>query len=203
MMKNWLVMVFSAWLVCAPPAWSADASAALQLAQTTSERMLSALRENHDLLQREPTRIYGLVDKIVLPHFDFITMARWVLGKNWKQASAEQRTRFTEEFRTLLVRTYAKALLEYSDEKIHFLPVQASAADEVTVRSEIQPKSGPAIPVDYSMHEQEGGWKVYDVAIDGVSLVANYRGSIGDQVRKQGIESVINQLSERNTQEGR
>ncbi len=90
--------------------------------QDTSARMLSALRQNYAALKQDSSQIYGLVDQIVLPNFDFELMSRWVLGRAWQQASPEQRRRFTEEFRTLLVRTYAKALLEYANEDVRVLP---------------------------------------------------------------------------------
>jgi phospholipid transport system substrate-binding protein len=128
-------------------------------------------------------------------------MSRWVLGKYWRQATSDQRTRFTEEFRTLLVRTYAGALLEYSNEEIRYLPMPAvNNAEDVTVRTEFLPKNGIAIPIDYRMHFLNGAWKVYDVTVDGVSLVTNYRGSFASQIREGGIESVINDLKQRNQQ---
>jgi len=182
--------------------WSANTQDALQLAENTSKQMLSALNQNRAQLQQEPHRIYELVESILLPHFDFETMARWVLGKYWRQASPEQQQQFTQEFRTLLVKTYAKALLEYSNEAINFLPLPAAQADETTVRSEVQPRSGPPIPINYSMHVRGDAWKVFDVVIDGISLVTNYRSSLGGQIRNEGIDSVIKQLGERNNQGG-
>ncbi|MEE4377325.1 MAG: ABC transporter substrate-binding protein [Candidatus Competibacteraceae bacterium] len=168
--------------------------------ETTSERMLDALRENRATLQKDPRQIYDLVNEIVLPHFDFTVMSRWVLGKYWRQATAEQRSRFVEEFRTLLVRTYSQALLEYSNETIKFLPMPqlAPEAKDVTVRSEFHPQTGAPIPVNYSLHLFEGEWKIYDVTVDGVSLVTNYRSTFADQIRADGIEAVINSLAERN-----
>ena len=196
-----LAAIFLASILAISQAWSADTQLALQLAQDTSDKMLQALSQKREQLQQDPSQIYDLVEGIVLPHFDFETIARWVLGKHWRQASQDQQQRFTQEFRTLLVRTYAKALLEYSNEEVRFLPLNAPAeADEVTVRSEIKPKSGPSIPINYSLHARDGVWKVFDVVIEGVSLVANYRGTIGDQVRKEGIDAVIQKLSERNSQ---
>lgn len=178
---------------------AANTQQALELAQSTSEQMIQALSQKREQLQQQPGQIYGLVENIVLPHFDFEAMSRWVLGKYWRQASAQQQQEFTEAFRNLLVNTYASALLEYSNEKIEFLPINAPAdADEVTIRSEIKPKSGPAIPVNYSLHTRNGSWKVYDVVIEGASMIASYRGSIGDQVRREGIDAVIQKLRARN-----
>jgi phospholipid transport system substrate-binding protein len=173
------------------------------LVRQTSERMLTVLKQQHDVIKAEPARLYGLVDDIVLPHFDFERMARWVLGKNWRQATPEQQQRFVVEFRNLLVRTYGTALLEYNDEEVRFLPLRMSAgADEVTVRTEVQKPGGLPIPINYSMYRRADGWKVYDVVIDGISLVSNYRTDFSAQIRSGGIDALIARIAERNTQGG-
>ena len=171
--------------------------------QDTSTRMIDALRQNRTKLDRDPGQIYGLVDQIVLPNFDFELMSRWVLGRAWQQATPDQRRRFTEEFRTLLVRTYAKALLEYSGEDIRLLP-QPTVGDgsEVTVKTEVRLKAGRPIQINYSMHLNNDGWKVYDVKVDGVSLVTNYRSTFASQIRANGMDSVIADLQQRNTAQG-
>ena len=169
----------------------------------TSQKMLAALKQDKDLLKQNPQRIYALVSEIVLPHFDFTTMAKWVLGKNWRLLNPDQQQRFTNEFRTLLVRTYAVSLSEYRDQKLNYLPLQAApGADDVTVRTEVQRGGGPAIPINYSMHLTDGGWKVYDVVIDGVSLVINYRTSFATQINEGGAEKLIEQLAARNQRSG-
>ncbi|MFO1372161.1 MAG: ABC transporter substrate-binding protein [Candidatus Competibacteraceae bacterium] len=171
------------------------------IVQDTSAQMLDALRKNRETLTRDSSRIYELVNQIVLPNFDFELMSRWVLGRAWQQATPEQRRYFTEEFRTLLVRTYAKALLEYSDEDIRVLPVPATAnSDEVTVRTEVHPRTGQPIQINYSMHRSNEAWKVYDVTVDGVSLVTNYRGTFASQIRNGGLDTVIADLRQRNAQ---
>jgi phospholipid transport system substrate-binding protein len=181
------------------PALANEPDRALELVQDTADRMLVELRENRTELERDPGRIYDLVSEIVLPHFDFEAIARWVMGRYWRQATPEQRQRFTEEFRTLLVRTYARALLEYSGETLSYAPLQAAPdADDVTVRSEVLRPSGPVIPINYRLHHRDDAWKVYDVNVDGVSLVTNYRSSIGSQIGREGLDAVIDQLSERN-----
>ena len=165
----------------------------------TSQKMLAALKNDKELLKQNPQRIYDLVSEIVLPHFDFVTMSKWVLGKNWRKLSPEQQQRFTNEFRTLLVRTYAVSLSSYQDEKLNYLPLQAPAgAEDVTVRTEVVRGGGPAIPINYSMRLINGEWKVYDVVIDGVSLVINYRTSFASQIREGGVDKLIEQLAARN-----
>ena len=173
------------------------------LVRQTSDRMLVVLKEQHDLIQAEPERLYGLVDDIVLPHFDFERMARWVLGKHWKRASPDQQQRFVNEFRTLLVRTYGTALLEYRDQRINFLPLRmAEGSEDVTVRTEVVKPGGVPIPISYSMFRRADGWKVYDVAIDGISLVSNYRSSFSTEIKDQGMDKLIQHLVERNAKGG-
>ncbi|MDH5469215.1 MAG: ABC transporter substrate-binding protein [Gammaproteobacteria bacterium] len=182
--------------VCATPA-PADILPQ-ELVRDTSSRMLSALRDEQDAIKNNPGRLYELVSDIVLPYFDFRRMSQWVLGKNWRTATPDQRERFVEEFRKLLVRTYGTALSEYADEKIIYLPFAASNdARMVTVRTEIE-QGGSTIPISYSMYNSSEGWKVYDVAISGVSLVTNYRSTFGTIIRDEGMDSLIKQLVERN-----
>ncbi len=170
-----------------------------EVIQDTSAQMLSALRQNYAALKQDSSQIYGLVDQIVLPNFDFELMSRWVLGRAWQQATPDQRRRFTDEFRTLLVRTYAKALLEYANEEVRVLP-QPGAADgnETTIKTEVRLKASQPIQINYSMHLGNDAWKVYDVTVDGVSLVTNYRGTFASQIRDSGIDAVIADLQQRN-----
>jgi len=178
--------------------WTVAATPPENVVQQTSERMLDALRQNRATIDRDPGQIYALVNQIVLPNFDFELMSRWVLGRAWQQATPEQRRQFTEEFRALLVRTYAKALLEYADEAIKVSPAGAPAGAEATVRTEVQPKSGRPIQINYSMHLGNDAWKVYDVTVDGISLVTNYRDTFASQVRANGMDAVITDLRRRN-----
>ncbi|HRD66953.1 MAG TPA: ABC transporter substrate-binding protein [Candidatus Competibacter sp.] len=180
------------------PSW-ATATPPQDVIQDTSTRMLDALRKNREVLDRDPSRLYELVSQIVLPNFDFELMSRWVLGRAWQQATPEQRRQFTDEFRTLLVRTYAKALLEYSNEAIRVLPQSGAAdGDEITIKTEVRPKTGQPIQINYSMHLGNAAWKVYDVTVDGVSLVTNYRGTFATQIRNNGMDAVIADLRQRN-----
>ncbi len=176
------------------------ADTAQQVVEGTAQQMLATLKANRDALRQDPKRIYPLVERIAVPRFDFETIARWVLGKNWRAASPEQQGRFTAEFRALLVRTYGNALLQYSDETIRFLPAGPPSADnEVLVRSEFQPRSGPAVPINYSVHQKGGQWLVYDVSVDGISLVANYRSTFAERFRQGGMDAVIGSITELNS----
>jgi len=187
-------------LLAASPALQA-AEAAQQLVIDTSTKVLERLKADREKLQANPDLIYPLVEDLVLPHFDFERMSIWVLGKNWRKADAAQQQQFIKEFRTLLVRTYAKALLEYTDQNINYLPFHAEAdAKRVTVRTEVNQPGGPAIPINYSMFlNRAGKWKVYDISVDGVSLVTNYRTSFASEIRNGGIAKLLNRLEEMNS----
>jgi len=173
------------------------------LIQVTAKRMLTQIKQDRDQIDTNPRHVYDLVNEILLPHIDFKRMSRWVLGKHWRRASSEERQDFVVEFRKLIVRTYSTALLEYSDQEILFLPVRdLSDPNQASVRTEIRPKSGPMIPIAYDLHRNDAGeWKVYDVSIDGISLITNYRSSFGAQIRRAGsLNRVINQMKSRSQQ---
>ncbi len=171
------------------------------LVKETSDKILTMMRKERDLVSKNPTRVYELVDEIVLPHFDFARMSAWVLGKYWRTANDGQKSRFTREFRTLLVRTYAKALVDNMDQTIEFLPTRRQTdAAEVTVQTEVPQPGGFPIPINYDLYLQNSAWKVYDVNIDGISLVANYRTSFAKEAKEQGLDKLIDTLAKRNAQ---
>jgi phospholipid transport system substrate-binding protein len=174
-----------------------------ELVRDTSSRMLVALKTQKAQIEEDKSRIYALVSDIVLPYFDFRRMATWALGRYWRDANPDQQERFVVEFREMLVRTYGIALADYSDQKIVYLPLRAEPGDrDVTVRTEIEQAGGPAIQITYSMYLTTDGWKVYDVSINGVSLVTNYRTTFASIIRKDGMDSLIKQLQNRNGPSG-
>lgn len=201
-MRSWTGLCAALLLsVQAAVAAPAPGGEALELVRVTTDKVLKALRTDAERLKKEPGRLNMLVDDLVLPHFDFERISRWVLGKHWNRASPEQQKVFIEEFRSLMVRTYAKSLLEYRDQQIVFLPVRpGEQPDEVEIRTEIQQQGGFPIPIAYSLYRKGAAWKVFDVNIDGVSLVANYRTSFAKEVRESGIDGLIKRLRERNEQ---
>ncbi len=176
---------------------------AMQLVKATTEQMVEALEKDRTAIEADPSMLYDLVNKIVLPHFDFERMSRSVLGKYWRKASVEERADFSEQFRQLLVRTYATAMLEYSGQEIEYLPFRAADIDEeVTVATEVQQDAGFPVPVDYFLYRSEDhGWMVYGMSIDGVNLVVNYRSSFATTIRQEGsVGKLIKKLRERNRQ---
>ena len=175
-----------------------------ELVRETSEHMLATLKTERDAIKANPAKLYALTEQIILPHFDFERISSWVLGKYWREATPEQKSRFIQEFRNLLVRTYATAMLEYSGQEIKYLPFKAdSGANTVTVRTEVVQAGGPAIPISYSLFVKEGEWKVYDVVIENTSLVANYRSSFANEIRQSGLDALIEKLASRSQQSGK
>lgn len=169
------------------------------LVRRTTDEVLAAIRADKDLQSGSLTKVFQIAEEKVLPHFDFTRMTRLAVGRNWQQASDAQREALTNEFRTLLVRTYATSLAQYRNQTIEVKPSKSAAGDkDVIVRTQVIQSGGPPIPIDYSMEKQDKGWKVYDVAIDGVSLVTTYRGSFNDQIQKAGIDGLVKTLVERN-----
>ncbi len=193
-------LVSSLLLVClVAPATASIGESAKQLIMETTDLVFSALRRDREIFREDPERVYTLVNDIILPHFDFPRMSRWVLGKHWKRATEEQRERFIEEFKTLLVNTYATALVQFTDQDVGYLPMRTKAGSKtVMVRTEVKQAGGQPIPINYRMYRKDGVWKVVDVTIDGVSLVKNYRSTYSTEIRRSGLESLISQLAERN-----
>ena len=167
--------------------------------KATAESVISHIEENRSVLEKNPEKIYDMVNQLIIPRFDFVSMSKWVLGKHWKQASEEQRSEFIIQFKELLVRTYARALLEYSGQEIKYLPVEQNPESNLAVvRTELTSKSSAQLPILYRTHQKNEEWKVVDVSVDGVSLVTTYRGSFATQIKKNGFDSLLNELSKKN-----
>jgi len=184
-------------LLLALPAMAA--SGPEQLVRQTSENVIAEIRANLDSYKSDPKKVYKLVDELVLPHFDFAAMTDLALGRHKDKVSATQRPAIIAEFRQLLVRTYSSALFEYTDQEMIYLPMEGNEADGmVIVRTEIEQAGGFPIPINYELRLGDGGWKVFDVSVDEVSLVTNYRSSFARAIKKDGIDGLIQTLQERN-----
>lgn len=168
------------------------------LVQQTTDSIFSKINKNKDAIKKDVKLLHQLVNEVVIPHFDFNKMSSWVLGKYWRNTNSKQKEEFTEQFRILLVRTYANALANNADQKINYLPIKIKNEKKVTVRTEIEQKGSFPLPVNYRMHLKESEWKVYDINIDGISLVTNYRSSFASEIRKGNINKLIEKLTERN-----
>ncbi len=181
------------------PAWASSTQDALDLVRNTSNQVLEKIIDKKQELNQSPEKIFDLVNATVAPHFDFPRMSRIVLGRYWRKASDAQKSAFIEQFQTLLVRTYAIALLNYSDQAIEYLPMRAQADASKVVRTEVKSGGAPPIPINYRLRLIDGSWKVYDVIIDNISLVSNYRTGFSNQIRRKGLDSLIAQLKEKNS----
>lgn len=171
-----------------------------QLVKENIARIIELLKQNRDAYARDHKKLYAMVHEQVLPHFDFRVMSRSVLGRYWREASEEQRDKFVNEFRDLLVRTYATALLKYNDEEIVYLPFRANPDNRTAVvRSEVRRKDGaPPIAIQYSFYLTDNAWKVYDVTIEGASLVTTYQTTYAARVQKEGLDALIASLAQDN-----
>lgn len=194
-----IFMVSLLWAVAFNNAFATTKSAE-DVVKETADSVIARLTTERAEIEAHPEKLYSLINELVIPHFDFVSMSKWVLGRNWREATADQQQQFVSEFRTLLVRTYAKALLEYSNESIVYLPVENNPdSNIVVVKTEINQPGTRPVPINYSMHVSGGEWKVVDVAVDGISLIAVYRGSFASEIRESGIDALIAKLTERNT----
>ncbi len=180
---------------------------AKDMIQATTDKMMSALQAEQSSLESDPAKVYKLVDEIVLPNFDFERMSQLVLGKNWKKASDSQKTEFVSAFRDLLVRTYAtaiaKAVLKEGGVEVNYLPVNAEAdAKWVTVKTLVQ-YQGENFAIDYNVYPEPSSqqWKVFNVVVEGISLVTNYRTEFNNDISSIGIEKLIEKIKSRNEAE--
>jgi phospholipid transport system substrate-binding protein len=173
-----------------------------QVVAQTAQSMIDALTENKTKLKDEPRIVYDLINTIVLPHFDVDYVVRLILGKYWRQATPEQRRRFSEAFQTLMMDSYAKSLLEYSGEKVQVLPVAGKLVEgrTVVVHSLLHTADTPPIEVNYRMRKKEGDWKVIDFTVEGVSLILNYKHSFAEQIQGEGLEALIDSIERKNAE---
>lgn len=170
-----------------------------QLVKKTADDVIAVIKSDKDIQSGNQQKIFDLAEEKILPNFDFEKVSRMVLGKNWTKASNEQKAAFQGEFKTLLLRTYATALSKYKNQVIEFKPFRMEAdADSATVKTAIQQSGGDPIAVDYTLSKKGEDWKVYDIVIEGVSLVTNYRSQFSQEIRQNGLDSLIKKLSDKN-----
>lgn len=168
------------------------------LVKTTAQEVLEILKKDKDVKTNQK-KILDLVDAKVLPHFDFEHMTALAVGKYWRQATPVQQQALTKEFRTMLVRTYSSSLANYKNQVIEYRPFSMGPGEtDVTVKTKVIQAGGPPIPIDYNLSKTSQGWKVYDVVVDNASLVTVYRGSFAAEIRKGGIDALVNSMAEKN-----
>jgi phospholipid transport system substrate-binding protein len=177
----------------APPQGAPQDPAAL--VQEAAQAMLADIDKNRDAYRRNPAKVAPVVDKYLLPHFDTETAARVVLGQYWRSATPEQRQRFIDAFYHSLLGNYGQALVEFTSDRLKIFPSRVEpGATTATVRTEVRRANGDRVAVNYSMRMTPGGWKAWDVVIDGISYVKSYREDFDAQIQSQGLETVIKRL---------
>ncbi|MFM8898826.1 MAG: phospholipid-binding protein MlaC [Burkholderiales bacterium] len=187
----------AALLVCGTALANAD-KAPDALIKDLSTGVLEAVKADKSIQAGDVQKVIALVETRVMPHVNFQRMTASAVGRSWRQATPEQKTKLQEEFKTLLVRTYSGALAQVKDQTIEMKPLRASPSDtEVVVRSEVRGKGEP-IQLDYRLEKAESGWKIYDVNVLGIWLVDNYRSSFAQEISAGGIDGLIAKLAERN-----
>lgn len=185
-------------MLCLPIVQAASDEEPLNLIQRTTENLLVALEEEPGL-RTNPDGLYRLVDDIVLPHVDLAGLSRLTLGKHWRRATPEQQTRFAGEFRALLIRTYSNSLTEYEHQSTEYQLLNMSEDKRnTTVRTRVLQSGQSPMLIDYRLRRVGTGWKIYDVTIEGVSLAVSYRATFNEEIRRRGIEALIDNLAVRN-----
>jgi len=179
------------------PAFAQEAPDAM--VKRVSQDTLTTIRSDPLVQSGDQAHIRDLIEVKLVPHFDFTRMTALAMGRNWRSATPEQQKQLTDQFRALLVRTYAGALNQYRSETIDYKPFKMNPDDtEVTVRTQVTKTSGQPVSIDYSLEKTPEGWKAYDVIVAGVSLVTNYRDEFNAQIKSGGIDGLIKTLADRN-----
>lgn len=169
------------------------------LVKRVTTEVVGIIKADPKVQAGDQARIREVIETRLLPHFDFERMTALAMGRNWRTATPEQQKQLTEQFRTLLVRTYSGALNQYRDQTFDFKPLRADAnATDVIVKTEVQRSGQQPVQLDYGMTKKDGAWKVYDVIVGGVSLVTNYRDEFNAQVQSGGIDGLIKALTAKN-----
>ena len=184
-------------LLAAGPALAQEAPDAL--VKRVSQEVLQIIKTDPKVQAGDQARIREVIETKLVQHFDFTRMTALAMGRNWRTATPEQQKRLADEFRSLLVRTYSSALVQYKDQTIESKPLRADpAATDVTVKTEVVRPGQAPVQIDYSMTKSPEGWKAYDVIVGGVSLVTNYRDEFNEQIRRGGVDGLIASLVARN-----
>jgi phospholipid transport system substrate-binding protein len=194
------IAFFLSWLLAIAPAQAQETRPDVLL-KTMSDEVIAELRKDKALQAGDSTKIAALVETKIVPHFDFRRITQIAVGTGWRRATPEQQEKLTQEFKTLLVRTYSGALAGYRNQTIEFRPLHAKPADtEVTVRSQIRQPGAESIVIEYDLARTGPEWKVFDVRINGISLVATYRTAFAEEVSNRGLDGLISLLARKNRQ---
>jgi len=168
-----------------------------QVVRSVAGDLLADLNKSRDQYRKDPVQLHKLIDKYFLTNFDTEYAARRVLAKHWREASAEQRKQFIDAFYQSLVNNYGEAILDFTADRLNILPYKGDPNDtSATVRSEIRRNNGTTVPVNYTLHKTDAGWKAWDVVIEGVSYVKSFQTDFGSEIDQKGLDAVIKRLQE-------
>ena len=192
------VMGFLAGLVICASAGAEEVAPDVMVKNVTNE-VLEIVKKDKDIQNGNTRKAIDLVETKVIPHFNFQRMTSQAVGKSWRQATAAQQKALAEEFRTLLVRTYANALTAYKNQTVDFKPLKMAPVDtDVTIHSSIKQPGAKSIDIDYALEKDGSDWKVYDFTIGGISMVTSYRDQFSQQIAADGVDGLIKSLQAKN-----
>lgn len=198
MKARFLLIMISLALLLPLTSLAAVAGAPDEVIRSTSQEVIAAIKNDPSIQAGDRRKIRTLIETRVLPVFDFVRMTRLAMGRNWNQANADQQKQLVGQFRDLLVRTYGTALSQYKNQSVQVKGLDGKADDtDVVVHTAIVASGTQPVAIDYSMEKTDGGWKVFDIKVEGVSLVTNYRSEFGELVRKGGVDGLINALDQK------
>lgn len=164
-----------------------------------ADDVFEILKTDKDLKAGNREKAYKITEEKILPYFNFDRISKLVLGKAYPAATKEEQEAFKRELKTMLIKTYGIALLRFKDQKLNYKPARFETTDEeVLIKTEILQPGAPPLPIDYMLEKDGDSWKVFDIIIEGVSLVTNYRGQFGNEIKQNGIASLIAKLAEKN-----
>jgi len=192
--RCWWAVIAAAFALSAHAQEAPDA-----MVKRVSQDVIQTIKSDPKVQAGDQARVREVIESKLVPNFDFERMTALAMGRNWRQATPEQQKQLTDQFRTLLVRTYSGALNQYRDQTIDYKPLRADpGATDVVVRTEVIRPGQPPVQIDYGMGKTPDGWKAYDVIVGGVSLVTNYRDEFNEQIKNGGVDGLIKTLSDRN-----
>ncbi len=172
----------------------------VEAVQNGTQELLTVLKAQKATLKKDPGKVFEIAENVIVPRFDFTLMSQWVMGRPWRQATPEQKAAFTKEFKELMINTYASALLEYSDQQIKVIeqPNLKAGDDEVTIKTQVVSNNRQPVAINFVLHNVGGKWLAFDVSIEGVSVVTNYRASIAEEIKNKGMDGMIAEVARKN-----
>ena len=190
------LLVFSGYGYAADPA-------PMVMLKDTSNQMLQELNKNIGRLKNNDKLVYNLVNRILVPHFDLVTMSRAVVGKeHWDKSSSVTQQQFIKEFTCYVIRTYSAALQSYDGEKIKFFPIRGAIGSTVKINSDLMLKNGPPVQLQYILLQRGGDWLIYDFSVDGISITKNYHSQFSGTLRQVGLDGLVKKLHQNNSKKG-